>query len=257
MERRRFLASTASLTAAATLPLSGCIGGEDSLAYRDWMPASFDPSGMYIDVPVARDNTSLFQDGGGSMQYGVGFDDISGIVGTSDADVITTKDGVEPQVSGDELGEYGGFTIYDPSGTGYVGSDGDTIIESDQRYAITSVVDAQAGEIPRMHEENSTFAEVTSAAGDGDLVLVPAPNARTAEAGLEVKAATFGEEGVDVTFAVELGDVEPETVEENVDSVDGVSVADSSERGSGAVLVMSLDVEGDRILEFFGLAAGR
>lgn len=191
------------------------------------------------------------------MQYGIGFDDISEIVGTSDADVITTKDGVEPEVPGDELGEYGGFTIYDPSGTGYVGSDGDTIIESSQRYAITSVVDAQAGEIPRLHEENSAFAEVTSAAGDGDLVLVPSSNSRTAEAGLEVKSAVFEEEGVGVTFAVELGDVDAETVEENVGSVAGVSVSDTSERGSGEILVMSLDVERDRILEFFGLAAGR
>lgn len=255
LERRTFLGLTAGLASGTALPVSGCLNSGGELGYRNWMPASFDPSGMYIDVPVVRDNTQLFASAGDSTGYGFGFDDITEIVGTSDAEVIKTGPDASAEVSGDEVAEYGGFTIYDPSGPGYVGSDGDTVIESRQRYAITSVVDAQAGNLPRLHEENSSFAAVTSEAGDADLVVVPSPSARTADAGLEAKAARFREDGVDVRFVVELDDVGTETVRDTVDSVEGVSVTDSREGGSDGLVVMSLEVEEGRLLEFFDLAA--
>lgn len=248
-----FVGVTSGLAASAALPLSGCIGGGDELGYRNWMPASFDPSGMYVDVPAVRDNTSLFEGSEGSTQYGLSFDDISEIVGTSDAEVIETSEGAEPEVEGDEIGEYQGFTVYDAEGSGYVASDEDTVIEARQRYAVTSVIDASLGNVPRLHEEDAAFEDVTSAAGAGELVIVPSENARTGDAGLEAKAAVFEDEGVRVTYAVALSEADAEQVEEAVNGIDGVSVSDSSEQSSGEVLVLSLDVEEDRLLGFFGL----
>ena len=228
VRRRGFLKLSGGLLATGTVGTTGCLNadaddGEAEIGYRNWIPASADPVAMYTDVNVLSQHHSLWE-GEGDAQYGLTFDDVAEIVGTSEAEILVLNEDAEPDVEGDEVDEYGGYTVYevDSEVGGFVATDGDVVIEAQTQDSAEAVIDAHAGDTTRLHEEDEVFEMLTTRAGEGELVVVPGVNGR----GIRRKQAR---------------------------SMENMTVNDVKKDAEAGIVVLEGTVETERLPETFGL----
>lgn len=263
VRRRGFLRLSGGLLATATVGATGCLdGGEAEIEYRKWIPSTFDPTMMYVDVNVLSEHHSMWEAGGGT-QYELTFDDIAEIVGTSGAEILILEEDASPQISDDEgtaWDSYQGYTIHESSAIrdseveGFVASDGEVVIEAQTQEAIESVIDARAGDTTRLHEEDGLFEGLTTKVGEGDIVSVPEVNGRSVRR-REARAADVSEGTSDIRIAVEADEEEFDDIDEG-SNARYVTIEEVTERDAEAGIVL-LDgtVETERIPEAFGLVA--
>jgi len=255
--RRSFLKLSGGLLSAATVGATGCLNGEDGVGYTDWVPATFDPTVTYLNLAVLSQHHRTWEGGSEDTPYGLEFDDVVEVVGTSDAEVLILDDEVTPEVDGDEVSEHGGMTIYerDTRGAGFVGSDGDVLIEATTHDAVEAVIDARTGETARLRDEDETFDTLTRKAGEGDLVVVPDPDTRGVTR-REARAAQVSEGTSDVRIAVHAEEDEFLDAEDEIRSREHLTVDEAVEEDADAeVLVLNGTVETEDLPGVFGLVA--
>ncbi|MDZ7688384.1 MAG: hypothetical protein U5J64_06630 [Halobacteriales archaeon] len=260
--RRGFLKLSGGLLATtATAATTGCLNAdaddeEAEIGYRDWIPASADPVVMYTDVTVLSQHHSMWE-GEGDAQYGLTFDDVAEVVGTSEAEVLVLNEDAEPDIADDEgtaWDDYGGYTVHqrDSEAGGFVATDGDVVIEAQTQDAIESVIDAHAGDTARLHEEDETFEGLTTKAGEGDLVVVPGVNGRGIRR-KQARSADVSEETSEVRIAIEADEEEFGDVEDGFRSRDHLTVNDVEEDAEAGIILLKGTVETESVPDVFGL----
>lgn len=253
--RRGFLRISGGLLSAATVGTAGCLN-DDSVAYTRWIPATFDPMVMYVNLHVLSQHHRMWEGGSEDPPYGLDFEDVAVVIGTSDAEVLLLDDGVTPEIDAREVGEHGGMTIYerDSRTAGFVASDGDVLVEAHTQDAVEEVIDARTGETARLRDEDETFDVVTKRAGEGDLVHVPnldAPDVHRREA----SSAQVSEETSEVRIAVRADEDEFLDAEDEVRARDHVNVDEVVEDADAGVLVVEGTAETENLPEAFGLVS--
>lgn len=258
VRRRGFLKVFGGLLATATVGTTGCLNAdaddeEAEIGYRKWIPASADPVVMYVDVNVLSQHHSMWE-GEGDEQYGLTFDDVAEVVGTSEAEVLVLDEETEPEIEGDEVDEYGGYTVHemDSEVGGFVATDGDAVIETQTRDAAEAIIDAHAGDTTRLHEEDETFEVLTTRAGEGDLVVVPRVNGHGIRR-KQARSADVSEETSYITVAVEADEDEFDDVEDGFRSKKNMTVNDVEEDAEAGIVVLEGTVETESVPEVFGL----
>ena len=258
VRRRGFLKLSGGLLATGTAGVTGCLDadaddGEAEIGYRNWIPASADPVAMYTDVNVLSQHHSLWV-GEGDAQYGLTFDDVAEIIGTSEAEVLVLNEDAEPDVEGDEVDEYGGYTVYerDSEVGGFVATDGDAVIEAQTQDSAEAVIDAHAGDTARLHEEDETFEMLTTRAGEGDLVVVPGVNGRGIRR-KQARSADISEGTSEVTIAVEADEDDSDDIEDGFRSRENMTVNDVKKDAEAGIVVLEGTAETEEVPETFGL----
>jgi len=260
VRRRGFLKLSGGLL--ATMATTGCLNadaddGEAEIGYRNWIPATADPMVMYVDVNVLSQHHSMWGGGEEDEQYGLTFDDISEIVGTSEAEILVLEEDSEPDIADDEgtaWDDYGGYTVHrrDSETRGFVATDGDVVIEAQTQDAIESVIDAHTGKATRLHEQDEVFEGLTTKVGEGDIAVVLRVNGRRIKR-KEARSAEVSEGRSEVRIAVEADEDEFDEIEENID-VKNMTIEEVVEEDAEAgIVVLEGTVETEGIPEAFGL----
>ncbi len=245
--RRAFLVASG---VAVAVPAAGCLNGggeggegngrEEAETYQRWVPAEFEPSFTYMKMTTLRDNDVSLGAEEDTEIHGLTLNDVDVTIEMDRANALVAEEGVTVEVDGEQVDEYGGFTVHESDEHGeYVATDGSALVEGDSIEDIELVIDAYEGEGTRLRDDDEVFESIVerlsyddvvrfSRRGDGDGVFGRAVEVAPETSSIEYVAHGDGE----MLDEIEAGILAQEDYigieAEEIETEDGFLVADGT-----------------------------